>query len=349
MADKKEIFKELGKIAIRGVRKVAPYIVAAEVYTKAFYKRTQTDTFFLFKKEQFPSLIAEKETFLNNEGKKLTGYFYHYDKYDASKVIIFAHGYGNGHRRYLDLINCLCKNGLLVFSYDLTGFDESEGEGIRSFPQAIIDLSQAISFVQTYSKHSGKDIYLCGHSMGGYAVGCNLGIHSDIKKAVIISGFNQSAELIKAHGEEWIGPDAADVVKYINAYEEEFFGKYASYSVLDGLRAAKDTRVLIIHSKDDQTVPYNASYALYYREFKDNPHFSFIDYKDRGHGTIYQSKEGRNYYEKQVKEYRKYCKDNPHLSDEEKNAYIEANVDMNRWLDLVDKSLLDKVVSFIRQ
>ncbi|WP_370631506.1 serine aminopeptidase domain-containing protein [Peptoniphilus sp. KCTC 25270] len=51
-------------------------------------------------------------------------------------IIIIAHGFGGGgHNSYLDCINYFAQNGYYVFAYDATGNDESEGEGVRGFPQ----------------------------------------------------------------------------------------------------------------------------------------------------------------------------------------------------------------------
>lgn len=347
MADKYSAFKELGKILYKGAKTVGPYVLAAEVYTKVFFKRTETDPFLLFKHDDYPKLIKERDTFIS-DGNQLVGYFYHYENYDTSKVIIFAHGYGNGHKRYLDLINEICLAGFVVFAYDVTSFDESGGKGIRSFPQGIIDLSNAINFVSKYSKYGRGDIYLIGHSMGGYSVGCNLKIFRDIKKAVIMSGFNQSSALIKDHGEEFIGEDAEKVIKYIDAYEEYYFKDYASYSVLEGLKESTG-EVMIIHSKDDKTVGYRGSFEKYYREFAKNKRFTFISFISRGHGTVYDSDKGKKFFEETYTLYKKYLKDNPKATREEKEAYIASIRDYDKWLDMLDYDLVDKIVKFFKK
>ena len=62
---------------------------------------------------------------------KLTGYFYGINQNKVNnKVVLLVNGYGVTYNAYMpeicELINC----GYLVFSYDMTGCGESEGENI---------------------------------------------------------------------------------------------------------------------------------------------------------------------------------------------------------------------------
>ena len=82
MAEKHSILKEITKILYEGTKAVAPYIIAAEVYHKVFYHHTNTDPFLLFRHEDFPDLIHEKAEFKTSDGVMLTGYFYHYKKFN---------------------------------------------------------------------------------------------------------------------------------------------------------------------------------------------------------------------------------------------------------------------------
>ena len=345
----KSLMKDLGLKALKGVEKATPYIVVGRLYKKIFYKRTETDPFLMFHYEDYPGLIREDSSFTSNHYQRLQGYFYHYKNYDQNKVIIFAHGYGNGHARYLDLIEYLCRNGFLVYSYDVTSFDESEGEGIDSFPQAIIDLSFAIKHIKGEARTKNSNIYLVGHSMGGYAVGCNLNIYHDIDKAVILSGFNQSGELIKAQGEKWAGESAPDFVKYVDSYEKYFYPNYYQMTVVDGLKNSKNTKAIFVHSKDDNTVLYDQSMGQYIKNFKDDKRVELITYKNRGHGTIYYSDKGRKYFEEQHKLYKKYCKSAGNITKLDKINYLDEHLDKKIWLDMLDHNLLDDIINFLKK
>ena len=48
----------------------------------------------------------------------------------------------------MDVADYLSSNGYLVFAYDATGNDESEGDAVNGLPQGIIDLDYAIRFIK---------------------------------------------------------------------------------------------------------------------------------------------------------------------------------------------------------
>lgn len=80
---------------------------------------------------------------------KLTGYFYGINQNKVNnKVVLLVNGYGVTYNAYMpeicELINC----GYLVFSYDMTGCGESEGENIKGFAQFIIDAQNAVLYLK---------------------------------------------------------------------------------------------------------------------------------------------------------------------------------------------------------
>ena len=300
---KKTVLANIGKMLTKATVTVAPYALTDIAYKKMFYKRTKSNPLQSFNNDCFSSLIAEKTTF-KSEVNTSTGYYYHYPKYNKSKIVIFVHGFGNGHHRYLDIINYLASESFLVFSYDMTSFDESEGQGIFGFPQAIIDLNNAVNFVKSDRNYKDKEIIIIGHSMGAYATGAFLNINPNISKVVLFSSFNKSSSLIRQHGYEWAGERVDGSIGYVDEYEHFRFNDIASLSVVDGLKES-NAKALIIHSKDDKTVPIEVGLNLYKKELKGNENIKYIELDNAGHGTVYDSKEGRDYYESFLKEYTK--------------------------------------------
>ena len=343
---KKSVLMNIGKMLTKATMTVAPYALTDVAYKKMFYKRTNSNPLQGFNNDCFPSLIAEKATFTSGKNT-LTGYYYHYPKYKDNKIIVFVHGFGNGHHRYLDIINYLASKSFLVFSYDMTSFDESEGQGIFGFPQAIIDLDRAVNFVKKDRKYKDKDIIVMGHSMGGYATGCYLNVNPDISKVVMFSSFNKSSSLIRQHGYEWAGERIDGTIGYIDEYEDFRFGATASLTVLDGLKCSK-AKALIIHSKDDKTVPISVGLDLYKKELKGNRNIEFIKLDGAGHGTVYDSTEGKTYYESLLKQYSKYIKEKKVVTDEDKVNLFNLLVDKDKWTNLLNYPLMDRVVKFIK-
>lgn len=348
MEEKKDsAFKEFGKKLLNVTLEVSPYILCGQIFRKVFYKRNETDPCLKFKRELFPNLIAEKCVFPTSNRVDLTGYFYHYDKFDDKNVIVFAHGLGNGHTRYLDVINYLAKAGFLVFAFDFTSYDESEGKGIYSFPQGVIDLENAIKYVSTRSKYRKRKIFLLGHSWGAYSVSVVLNVYPKVEKVVALSGFNKSEDIVKAHAEEWAGKDAPTVSPYIIFYERLHYKKYADFTAIDGFKKTK-AEILIIHSKDDNVVPITSGLELYKEELKDNPRLQYLKYKDKGHGTIYYSKEGQDYFNNLQQQYKNAIKQSNIVSLDAKDDFFDKLIDKSKYLDMLDYDLLNKIITFLR-
>ena len=338
---------ELGKTLMSEASKVAPPVLVEGLYLNVLYKHLYTDPLHYFNKFSYPELKSEEVKFATNDNNMLAGYFYHYDKFDDSKVIIFAHGYGNGHLRYIDVINYLCKNGFLVFAYNATAFDNSDGKGLLSFAQGIVDLSNAIKYVKEMSKYAGKEVYLIGHSWGGYSVGAVLNIFSTIKKVVIFSGFNTAADVVLSQGREYVGDKGAEYEKYIVEHDKKYFPYHYNYSVVEGL-SDFDGKAIIVHSYDDNTVLPSASIDIYKKELGNNPNIKFITYKDRGHGTVYYTLEGKEYFLDIRDKYRKYNKENKNLTTEQKEEYLNSIIDKEKWADMLNHPLLDEIVKLFR-
>ena len=342
---KKQILGDIGRFLSRKLVEASPYITTDIAYKKFFYHRTISDLPSHFNNDLFPNLIAEKTSF-KSFNNNLVGYFYSYPKCDKSKIVIFVHGYGNGHHRYLDIISYLASKGLYVFSYDATSFDESEGDGIFGFPQGIYDLENAINYVKSVKNYSEKDIILMGHSWGAYSTGSVLNLFPNISKAIMLSGFNKSSDIVRQHGLEWAGERVDQTIEYVDEYEEFRFGNYSSLSVLDGIRKSK-TDIFIVHSEDDKTVPIEIGLDLYKKELGNNKRITYKRFKDRGHGTVYYSEEGCEYYNKVVNEYKKYLKGKKNISLEDKNHLFNLIVDYKQWTNLLNYPLMDEIISFI--
>ncbi|MCH3943443.1 MAG: lysophospholipase [Atopobiaceae bacterium] len=86
--------------------------------------------------------------------------------------MIVAPGFGvGGQRVYMDVADRFASSGHLVFAYDPTGVDESEGESTVGFPQGVIDLEHAIDFVARDREVGGLPVVPFGHSWGAWCAG----------------------------------------------------------------------------------------------------------------------------------------------------------------------------------
>ena len=96
---------------------------------------------------------------------RLAGYLW--NESGTRGLIVFAHGMGTGVEYYLPEIHHFASQGYKVFAFEYSGYSESSGK-FYGFPQAVIDLKNALDFIDDGS----LPVILMGHSMGAYAVCC---------------------------------------------------------------------------------------------------------------------------------------------------------------------------------
>ena len=343
MMDKKSIFQTI----IKTTKIVAPIIAVESIYHKMFDHRFYSPKFFSFADSDFPNLIKEKQTFKSNEGNTLKGYIYRQKSAQIQGIFVFSHGYGGGgHHCYLDLINAVTEEGFLVFAYDATANDESEGKSIHGFTQGMLDADKAISHIESLKKYKDLPLYLMGHSWGAYSVSNALDYHPRVKGLISLSGFNMSTSIFEANGELYAGDSSKEFYEKIHAHEMDLFKELANHTAIDSFRSSK-ARICIIHAENDKTVPISAGYDKYYQEFKNDKRFKFIHYIARGHATIYYTNEGRRYVERINKTYEKYIKANK-PTEQQKEDFLKGLIDRKIYCSLVDKKLIKEAIKFIK-
>lgn len=248
---------------------------------------------------EYDGLSRTQYKFESNKDQMLTGYLYSSQKAPAGAspkaLLVMAHGFGGGgHTTYMDFIEYFTRKGFLVFAYDATGNDESQGlgknDGVGGLPQGVIDLDYAISFVEKSGNFPELPVVLCGHSWGGYSVVNVLNYHPEVKAVAEIAGFVSSGDMFLSEGKSMAGDAIYAVMPFF--YIHEFF-KYGKYSFSTGVKGIKktDARVMVIHGSKDDMVPVEHGYDIYYKAFKDNQQVNFQLYDDRAHDDILLNKE----------------------------------------------------------
>ena len=259
-------------------------ILTAIIYNIIFDRRFDLAESNYIAVESFDGLTAEEVTFYSDEGQKLAGYkYYKENAYEAKGVVVIAHGMGcGGQNSFIYLADSFTSAGYSVFAYDATGNGKSEGDGIGGLPQGVADIDYAIRFVKKQPEYQNLPIMLFGHSWGAYSVCAVLNFHSDIKAVISVAGFNQSSDLLEMQGEKYMGAAVNFLLPYVKGYERLLFGKYAKATAMSGFEKT-DTKVMIMHSSDDATVPVKYGYNEYYSVYKDSERFVFELFENKGH------------------------------------------------------------------
>lgn len=325
------------------------------VYEQFFGVRYETNPELAYTLEDFDGLQRSGYEFTSDKGQILQGYLYHNGSGNPKAVLVFAHGFGGGgHNSYMDIINFFAQNGFYVFSYDITGNDESEGDSVNGLPQGVIDLDYALDFVKDNQVFDRLPVVIMGHSWGGYSVTNVLKYHPEVKAAVSIAGFDTSLDLIKAQGEVLVGKaPTALILPILNVYEDIKFGEYADNTAIESFKNS-EAAVMVLHSEDDGTVPIKYGYDIWYEEYKDDPRFIFKHYEDKGHSYIYYSDEGIAYMNEINDKMSQWGDTLPDdISDQElkerRAEWIKENLDREKWTNLINTELFSEISDFYEE
>lgn len=196
----------------------------------------------------FPSKKIEKIDSLNYENLSflidkdtLTGIFI--KPQDSVKAtVIYFHGTGGNVTTYLDFIKPIVENGFQVIMIDFRGYGNSTGtpthKNIASDAQFIFDKISVREDIQN------KNIIVYGASMGTQ-VATNLTKNNKSKiKALVLDGPLSSFTDIAV-------ASAPKMLKKIIRKQLT-----SPYSAKDDIKQISGVKVLIIHSKEDKSIPY---------------------------------------------------------------------------------------------
>lgn len=228
---------------------------------------------------------------------KLQGYLY--SQQGAAGLIVVAHGLGGGADSYLPQIVYFLDQGWSVFAYDATGCYDSEGKGSRGFPQAVVDLNAALTFIKTIPDLDKLPLLLFGHSWGGYAVSTVLHFEHDIAGVVAISAPSAPLEIVMEQGRRLLGSVIYTQRPFIWLYQKLLFGEFAS---LEATQAISDSNVpiLVIHGSEDDVVSFSGSALIAKSDQITNPQVEFLVLDEpgrNGHNNLFRSKNALAYIE----------------------------------------------------
>lgn len=203
----------------------------------------------------------------------------------AKKIVVMLHGFTgnktehNGHFR--NIARQLSKKGVASLRMDYHGNGESDGEfSDFTFIDALDDAKRMVE----YSKNMKgiKEVAILGFSFGG-ALASLIANNDNCDQLVLISAAASMSETVKEKYDNWRKLDNGNV--YSNGFE-------LSKNFAEGL-IGRDMyantpnftkNVLVIHGRDDQSVPYlcGVKYAVNYK----NSHLHLIDGAGHGYNSL---------------------------------------------------------------
>jgi len=264
------------------------------IHAHFFYKRFVPDRNIKFYNEKDFNCIRKDASF-KIKNITLKGCFITPNKeFDQSKIIIFCHGMCSSKESYMQVISTIANGGFEVFCFDYIGVNESEGNVMGGFAQGLRSVDYAIKYIHELYKN--KDIYVIGHSWGGFNALNSVRYNSYVKKVCAISPFISINDVILA-----ITPIIAKMLVINTEFVEGIrFGKYAYANSISTLKRFNGD-VLIIHSEDDDTVIYDASSKKLFKKFSNIDRFKFLIVNGKKHQPQYTYESVNklyNFYEK---------------------------------------------------
>ncbi len=252
-------------------------------------------------KVQYPRTLVN----FKSGNNALQGYVYGLNQ-DQGLVVV-AHGLGGGADSYLSQITYFVDQGWRVFAYDATGSFDSEGRTTKGFPQALIDLDAALTYINSQESFVNLPILLFGHSWGGYAVANILHYDYEITAVATASGANSPMEMIIEQGRSMMGRFIDIQYPYLWLYQRILFGETASLNAIDAINQS-NVPVLIIHGTEDEAVTYEGSSIISKLEDITNPDARAISLSEpgrNGHNNIFRSNASMEYIDEINSDYRK--------------------------------------------
>lgn len=265
---------------------IIPSIITYAIHDHYFGKRVvHSNNYYEYLSSENSDFLRENVSFESNDGQILEGAFY-FDKSltEPNSLIVLAHGMGVNYENYLGEIEFLTNQGYLVFSYNNTGVDLSEGDSLIGLIQAPIDLQHALIYLYELEIFNEIPNILMGHSWGGFSVATvsQLEIPRPVDGIITLAGFWKNTNIIEDIAKYYVGDIIEILMPYLSAYEYMIFKENSHINGIDGLKNTT-CPVLMIHSSDDVIVQSNSNFEVYKNEFGNQDRFTFKLYENAGH------------------------------------------------------------------
>ncbi|MGB9641716.1 MAG: alpha/beta hydrolase [Candidatus Ratteibacteria bacterium] len=204
-------------------------------------------------------LPYERVEFFTDDGKKLSGWLIYSKR--AQGVIICLHGYPANKSDILPFVEFLYPS-FSLFLFDFRAHGESEGKITHFGLKEHLDVKAAIQYLRNNEKTKNAKIGIWGYSLGGAVAIISADGNPDIRAIVTDSAFANFPEMV-THYYKNFGP-----MKYVFASLSKFLGRYvlrSDFSINSPETRISNVRcpVLIIHSEEDEFVPFEHAKRLF--------------------------------------------------------------------------------------
>ena len=324
--------KILGKLALTTGLQIGTVLGAKALYDSIFPRYEKRDIYTIFGEFDYSRVADQlvRTTFFFPSGPwKLQGYFY--PCYGAKKMVVVCHGMHSGSDDYLPFIAYFVQNGYAVFSYDCQGTYASEGDSTVGMCTPLVNLDHALNYIEKDRQLSQYQLYLFGHSWGGYAATSVLSLHKNICGCAAVAPFNSGYTLFVEKGEQFAGDLKDSLIcgfpkDFLDTYQALLFKDYAKLDAVKGINST-NIPVFIAHGTRDFVISFNHQSVISHKDEirKKNVTYYVGSGAQAGHNTILHSERAVAYQKQVEKDLKRLKKEyDRELTPEEQAAFCNG-------------------------
>lgn len=179
-----------------------------------------------------------------------------YPVISGTPLVVIVPGFHAESDNYLWQVQSLLDYGYDVFIFDATGSGESGGNSYIGFSQELFDLDAALSYIE--ATYNYKNVFLLGHSRGGYAACGMLDTEHEITAVVSVSGINSAMEAVIGSAENYVGPLAYGNYPLLWLYQVSLFDEDTVSLQADDCISNSEVPTLVVQGNEDDTAPMDA-------------------------------------------------------------------------------------------
>ena len=241
----------------------------------------------MFRPEKRPEANIDGRKVIFPSGRnRLAGYLW--NEAGTRGLLVFAHGMRTDVGYYLPEIHHFAAQGYQVFAFEYSGYQGSSGH-FYGFPQAVIDMKNALDFVDDGS----RPVTLMGHSMGAYAV-CAVRqcTGRPVDGIIAYAPFSSSDEAVIAEATGNIPKFGKLLCGLILPMQRILFGRNCNPNAVVGLSHANMPTLVLQGSEDVEVTPDGCALYAHRSELSDAPvTFRLVQEEESsGHMTVIRKK-----------------------------------------------------------